>query len=65
MLPICTWHSQAAKIGVDVKWTQGKFPAPFHDIQASDGVVFMPNYFLLLAIEIENASKVYMGARRM
>jgi hypothetical protein len=34
-------------------------------IQASDGIVFMPNYFVLLAIEIENASKVHMGARRM
>lgn len=58
----------AAKIGVNAKWTQGKFPALFrwrHDIQACDGVVLIPNYFILLTIKIENASKVCIGVRRV
>ena len=64
MLPIM----RAPFAAVDAKWTQGKFPALFrwcHDIQACDGIVFMPNYFILLTIKIENASKVCIGARRV
>jgi hypothetical protein len=57
----------AAKIGVDVKWTQGKFSALFqwrHDIQACDGVSLCQITLYLLTIKIENASKVCTGAKK-
>jgi hypothetical protein len=58
----------AAKIGVDAKWTQGKFSALFrwcHDIQACDGVSLCQITSYLLIIKIENASKVCTGAKKV
>ena len=62
MLPIMRAHSLLLLMR---NGHGASFQHYFGGAMISRPIVFMPNYFVLLTIKIENASKVCIGTRRV